>query len=133
MSPETPLCIGKIVKKRKATTHADASDEEYKPVPTDSDGDLDLLSGPSASERENEISERSVKRVKSSASRKKLKRQGSRLQKKSSRSSMRSEEPLRIAPDGRDVPDVPSIPNGIEGKKIRVRDDGYGGLGHEIF
>jgi len=82
--------IGKIIKKRKATTHD--SDAEYKPIPTDSEADLDLLSNQSeVSEPENNVPERSIKRVKSSVVRKtsKSKRASSRLTKRFSRGSLR--------------------------------------------
>jgi len=130
---EPPSSIGKIVKKRKATVHD--SDAEYKPVPTDSEADLDIMSGPSASEQEHQVPARSIKRLKNSASRKNLKRQSSRLHKKFSRSSMKSEEPLRVVPDGVSVPEVPSIPVEMEskGQKVNVGDDGYGGYADEIF
>ncbi|KNG51193.1 long-chain-fatty-acid-CoA ligase 1 [Stemphylium lycopersici] len=133
--------IGKIVKKRKAATHD--SDAEYKPIPTDSEADLDLLSGQSeVSEPENNVPERSIKRVKSSVVHKtsKSKRASSRLHKKFSRGSLKGaqdEKPITVVPDGAGVPDVPSIPKELEGKGVRVtvkeRDDGYGGWGHEIF
>jgi hypothetical protein len=138
--PEPPCSIGKIIKKRKATTQDE--DVEYKPLPTDSDGDIDLLSD-HASERENEMPtpERMIKRVKSSASRKNLKKQSSRLQKRLSRGSLRErngsqEREVRVVPDGDKVPDVPVIPREMEslGRRVRVTgDDGFGGLGHEIF
>jgi hypothetical protein len=141
----TPRSIGKIVKKRKAATHDE--DAEYKPLPTDADGDIDLLSAHSASERENEMPtpERMIKRVKSSASKKNLKKQGTRLQKRLSRGSLRerngskeSDVEMRVVPDGDRVPDVPVIPREMEsmGRRSRVvreGDDGFGGLGHEIF
>ncbi|KAH5279494.1 hypothetical protein HBI71_013360 [Parastagonospora nodorum] len=115
--------VGKIVKKRKATTTID--DETYKPIPTDSDGDFSM----SASEPEQP---RTIKRVKSQNG-KKAKRQTSRLTKSRSRSDGRKEEPVVIIPDGKKVPMVPEIPKGVEGKKARIRDDGYGGLEHEMF
>ncbi|KAF1944913.1 hypothetical protein EJ02DRAFT_339783 [Clathrospora elynae] len=128
--PHSPS-LGKIVKKRKATTHE--SDAEYRPFSTDSDGDTELLSAHSASE-----AERTIKRVKSSASRKSLKRQSTRLHKRLSRGSMREERRdfvVTVQPDGAGVPEVPSIPQAMEGqgKRVRVGDDGFGGLGHEIF
>jgi hypothetical protein len=59
------------------------------------------------------------------------------LVKRFSRNNLRSEEPVRVVPDGMDVPDVPIIPHDMEskGKKVKVKasDDGFGGLGHEIF
>ncbi|KAF1918211.1 hypothetical protein BDU57DRAFT_514862 [Ampelomyces quisqualis] len=114
--------VGKIVKKRKATT---IDDETYKPIPTESDGDLSMSA---TSEPE-----RSVKRVKSQSSRK-GKRQTSRLNKSRSKSDLRREDaPVTVVPDGKKVPAVPAIPNGVEGKKSQVRDDGFGGFGHEIF
>jgi hypothetical protein len=126
MSQDTPAStpgtsqksVGKIVKKRKATI----DDETYRPIPTDSDGDISI----SASEPE-----RMVKRVKSTS--KKGKRQPSRLTKKKSKSELKKEEAVVIVPDGKKVPLVPAIPNGVEGKKVKVRDDGYGGLEHEMF
>jgi hypothetical protein len=145
ISPEATCSIGQIVKKRKATTHDD--DAEYKPRATDSNGDIDLLSAHSASERENEMPtpERMIKRVRSSASKNK-KRQSSRLQKRLSRGSLRErnceerEVEMRVVPDGDMVPDVPVIPREMEslGRRSSVReggdkDDGFGGLGHEIF
>jgi len=118
-----PSPVGKIVKKRKASAHDD--DETYKPLPTDSDGDISM-SGASEPEQ------RSIKRVKSTST-KKLKRQSSRLSKKLSKSEVKREEVVRIVPDGKKVPLVPKIPNGVEGKKTKVGDDGYGGLEHEMF
>jgi hypothetical protein len=115
--------VGKIVKKRKATTTTD--DGTYKPIPTDSDGDISM----SASEPEQT---RNIKRVKSQNG-KKNKRQSSRLTKSRGKNDMRKEEPVVIVPDGKRVPLVPAIPNGVEGKKAKLRDDGYGGLGHEMF
>ncbi|KAG9195461.1 hypothetical protein G6011_00582 [Alternaria panax] len=130
---EPPQSIGKIVKKRKATIHD--SDGEYKPIPTDSEGDLDLLSAHSASEAE--MPERSIKRAKSikNSASKSPRRTSSRLVKRFSRNNLRSEEPVRVVPDGMHVPDVPSIPREMEskGNKVKVGDDGFGGLGHEIF
>lgn len=113
--------VGKIVKKRKATV----DDETYKPIPTDSDGDISMSA---ASEPE-----RSIKRVKSTSSRK-GKKQSSRLTKSRSSRSLRKEyAAVTVVPDGNKVPAVPAIPNGVEGKKSKVRDDGFGGFGHEIF
>lgn len=107
-----------------------------------------MLSVPSASEYEAEHDndnddgddEHSTKHAKS-ASRKKSKnskRQSSRLRKKFSRSSIKRDEPVCVVPDGVNVPDVPSLPQDVQDEvKSRVRkggrDDGYGGLGHEIF
>lgn len=119
-SPQQPP-VGKIVKKRKATN----DDEPYTPMPTDSDGDISMSE---ASEAE----QRSIKRVKSTST-KKLKRQNSHLSKRLSRSELKREEVVRIVPDGKKVPLVPKIPNGVEGKKVKVGDDGYGGLEHEMF
>lgn len=128
-TPE-PRSTGKVTKKRKATT--DDDDADYKPIPTDSDGDISM-SAASASEPE-----RTIKRVKSSASRKNLKRQTTRLQKRMSRSSMSKEDAaVTVVPDGVSVPPIPKMPKGMEkeGKKAAVKrqDDGYGGLEHEMF
>ncbi|KAF2250545.1 hypothetical protein BU26DRAFT_517376 [Trematosphaeria pertusa] len=106
---------GKITKKRKASG-AD-NDDEYKPIPTDSEKSLD-------SERESKRSKKNVVRKKSS----------SRLTKKKSTVTTK-EEVVIVVPDGVSVPPIPSIPKGVDGKRAAVsrKDDGYGGLGHEIF
>jgi hypothetical protein len=116
--------VGKIVKKRKAITTID--DATYTPITTDSDGDISM----SASEPE-----RTFKRAKSTSSSKKAKRKPSRLTKRVSRGDLRKEEIVTVVPDGKKVPMVPAIPVGVEGQKAKVkgRDDGYGGLGHEMF
>ncbi|EMD87383.1 hypothetical protein COCC4DRAFT_133905 [Bipolaris maydis ATCC 48331] len=119
-----PRSMGRILKKRKTTAAAHDSDTDYKPLPTDSEGDTDMLS-----------------HAKSSASRKKnknSKRQSSRLRNKFSRSSFKQDKPVCVVPDGVNVPDVPSLPQDVQDEvKSRARkggrDDGYGGLGHEIF
>ncbi|KAH8716900.1 hypothetical protein GQ44DRAFT_688704 [Phaeosphaeriaceae sp. PMI808] len=116
--PQPPRQVGKIVKKRKATS---SSDSLYIPTTTDSDSEPDTSAPPSSPER-------TPKRPKSSAGRK-PKRQPSKL----SRRKARSEEPVRIVPDGKSVPLLPPIPRGVEGRIVRVGDDGFGGLGHEIF
>ncbi|EOA86039.1 uncharacterized protein SETTUDRAFT_39803 [Exserohilum turcica Et28A] len=138
-SETTPKAAAKAVKKRK-TTAAHDSDPEYKPMPTDSEGDLDLISGASASEHEDAAAsaKRSTRRAKGSSIRKNTKRQSSRLRRKFSRNSLkRDDEPLRVVPDGVHVPAVPSIPSEIEGAasavQPRAADDGYGGCGDEIF
>ncbi|PSN68507.1 hypothetical protein BS50DRAFT_573412 [Corynespora cassiicola Philippines] len=58
-------------------------------------------------------------------------RRSSRLSKK--KQSVTLEKVITVVPDGTVVPPLPAIPQGVEGKKAAVRDDGYGGLGHEIF
>lgn len=129
----SPHRTGKITKKRKAAT--DDGDADFKPIATDSDGDVSL-SAPSEPER-------TIKRVKSTASRKNARKSqpsssssSSRLQKRrSSRNSMTMDEVVvTVVPDGVLVPPIPSLPRGVKGKKVPVRgDDGYGGLEHEMF
>ncbi|OAL55129.1 hypothetical protein IQ07DRAFT_582674 [Pyrenochaeta sp. DS3sAY3a] len=141
-APEAPV-VGKITKKRKAMTIDDA-DAEYKPIPTDSEGDISMSGGPSESEHER--SERSVKRVKSTSRKSGPKRSGTgRLQKRRSRTSIGVEEAVIVVPDGVGVPPVPVLPSEVEvgGKKVKVGKrkaregdgggDGYGGLEHEMF
>ena len=124
----------KVTKKRKAMT---SDEEEYRPIPSDSDGDIDMLASPCA--HEEATPKRTVKRVKSSASRRNLKKQPtSRLQQKTSRSTVSvkvDSSPVTIVPDGVGVPPIPEIPKSVRGKKVRVGlgHDGYGGLGHEMF
>lgn len=49
------------------------------------------------------------------------------------------QEAFMVVPDGLHVPPIPSIPYRVEGRRAQVssnnlrRDDGFGGLGHEIF
>ena len=123
---QTP--IGKIIKKRKAISTDDERDETYKPIPTDSEADI---SHPSARDLEPDShARRSIKRVKSSSS-----TRSARLTKRQSKRDLRRDEAVRIVPDGKRVPDVPRIPAGVGGRVARVDggNDGYGGLGHEMF
>jgi hypothetical protein len=109
---------GKIVKKRKASGE---TDEEYKPVPTDSDYSLE-------SEHETKRNKRSA------ATPRKLRRNpSSRVLKK--KTTVTQDEIMVVVPDGVSVPPIPSIPNGVEGKKAKVTNgrDAYGGLEHEMF
>lgn len=114
--------VGKIVKKRKATSSD--NDSTYIPVTTDSEGDIDI----STSEPE-----RTVKRAKSTSAKKLRRKKARALKKAAARDARRQDDVIRVVPDGRTVPPLPEIPSGIEGKKVVVRDDGYGGLEHEMF
>jgi hypothetical protein len=40
---------------------------------------------------------------------------------------------VTVKPNGDSVPPIPSIPKGVEGNKVKVNEDGYGGLEHEMF
>ncbi|KAF3000903.1 hypothetical protein E8E13_008220 [Curvularia kusanoi] len=115
----------KLTKRRKVkpTSLDDSRDAEFHP-------DADLLS------------EHEDKQLKKSKSSSRLKRTSSRLSRKVSRSSVRSspvdreevEERVVIVRPGGAVPPVPMVPDDVEGKRVLVEgDDGYGGLGHEIF
>ena len=123
---------GKITKKRKSVALVDTDDADYLPTATAVASDVEM------SEPEPELASpepRGIKRVKSDAS-KRLKRTGSRLSRKVSRSSVREqrEEKVVVVKPGGNVPPVPVVPSGVEGNKVKVvGDDGYGGLGHEIF
>lgn len=100
----------KITKKRKAASEG----ADYQPIPTDSDISLD-------SEHES----------KKNKKQKVVKRTSSRLSKK--KPNVAKEEVVIIVPDGVTVPHIPTIPKGVDGKRATVSDDGFGGLGHEIF
>ena len=105
----------KILKKRKAVAD---NDEEFKPIATDSEISHD--------------SERETKRSKQTPPKKLRKTPSSRVLKK--KSTVVREEVVTMVPDGVNVPPLPSIPKGVEGKKAAVRnDDGYGGFGDEMF
>lgn len=135
--------LGRITKKRKVRLSID--DADYIPAPTDSEGEVDMLSVASEGETD-ELSrsldhERTIKRVKSSTSsssrRKSVKKSTTQLQKRNSRTSLSREDmTVSIVPDGVKVPHVPAIPGGVRGKKVVAFDDEadmYGGLEHEMF
>ncbi|KAF2878353.1 hypothetical protein BDV95DRAFT_557284 [Massariosphaeria phaeospora] len=96
-----------LTKKRKSS----ADDSDYKAVSTDTDASHD-------SGHENKRSRMA-------------KRSSARLLKK--KSGVTKEEVVIVVPDGVTVPPIPSIPKGMNGKRVAVSDDGFGGLGHEIF
>jgi hypothetical protein len=137
---------GKITKKRKSVAvHED--DTAFHPTATATASDVELseaepeamFSDPGLSDTDpiSPVPARhgSLKRAKRDAS-KRLKRTSSRLQRKVSRSSVREEKEERIVvvKPGGAVPPVPVVPRDVEGRKVKVvGDDGYGGLGHEIF
>ncbi|KAF3034891.1 hypothetical protein E8E12_004086 [Didymella heteroderae] len=137
---------GKITKKRKTVAvHDDDNDSDYLPAPTTATtavaSDMDMSEAEADhSEAEAIVSpvperQGSLKRAKRDAS-KRLKRTGSRLQRKVSRSSVREEreDKVVVVKPGGAVPPVPVVPRDVEGKKVKVvGDDGYGGLGHEMF
>lgn len=132
---------GKITKKRKSVpTHDD--DTKYAPAATATASDIEI-SDAERSDADALLSDAdptpsrqgSLKRAKRDAS-KRLKRTSSRLQRKVSRSSVREEREDRVVvvKPGGAVPPVPVVPRDVEGRKVKVvGDDGYGGLGHEIF
>ncbi|KAH9882988.1 hypothetical protein J1614_000354 [Plenodomus biglobosus] len=151
--PSSSRSLGRITKKRKVRLSID--DAEYIPMPTDSEGDMDLLSGTSEAEPEPALdSERTIKRVKSSASprtKKAGRRPSTRLQQRSSRANLRkdkADQAVTVVPDGVQVPPVPAIPEHVRsGKKVvafeeqdghsgvdaDADEDMYGGLEHEMF
>lgn len=126
---------GNITKKRKSVTSAEDDDAEHRLTAVVAATDTDM----SEAEPETVLSpgserQRTIKRVKSDASRR-LKRTSSRLTRKVSRQNItEKEDKAVIVKPGGAVPPVPLLPKGVEGNKvIVVSDDGYGGLGHEIF
>ncbi|KAF3053670.1 hypothetical protein E8E11_010836 [Didymella keratinophila] len=136
---------GKITKKRKSVVHDD--DTEFLPTATATASDVEVSEAEAGrSDAEPILSDEditspvparqnSLKRAKRDAS-KRLKRTSSRLQRKVSRSSVREEKEERVVvvKPGGAVPPVPVVPRDVEGRKVKVvGDDGYGGLGHEIF
>jgi hypothetical protein len=137
---------GKITKKRKSvathdndtdflpTATAVASDDEMSEAQTGF-SDAEALSDGEAIVSPVPTRTNSLKRAKRDAS-KRLKRTSNRLQRKVSRSSVREEKEERVVvvKPGGAVPPVPVVPRDVEGRKVKVvGDDGYGGLGHEIF
>ncbi|ORY01489.1 hypothetical protein BCR34DRAFT_91898 [Clohesyomyces aquaticus] len=167
----------KITKKRKAGA-AGSADENYKPVPTDSDMesyyDSEVETGAAAHSTRKPSTSTSTSVVTASTrnGNKKLKsgkegagtntdditlglvtpnsgsKKARRTVSAATRSSARNrltrkkssattrEEVVIVVPDGVTVPPLPSIPSGMDGKRAQVSkstDDGYGGLGHEMF
>jgi hypothetical protein len=113
--------LGKIVKKRKTVREGD-EDSDFKPVPTESDTDTNnIMSHADDSEV--------VTTKKSKLARKK----SSRLNGKRSTTTVETEQVVTVVPDGVAVPDVPHIPQSVNGKRVTVTPDGYGGLEHEMF
>ncbi|KAJ4362110.1 hypothetical protein N0V95_001567 [Ascochyta clinopodiicola] len=135
---------GKITKKRKSVALVDNNDDadvdmdmDYAPTTTAIASDIDMsdaepepLASP-ATERQ-----RTIKRVKSDAS-KRLKRTSNRLTRKVSRNSVKDserEDKVIVVKPGGSVPPVPAVPQGVPGKRVDViGEDGWGGLGDEIF
>ena len=79
------------------------------------------------------------KKVKKSKSRNRLVRKSSRSSVIDNEEKGERERVVVVKPGGA-VPPVPVVPDGVQGKKVEVvvlqegeGDDGYGGLGHEIF
>ncbi|CAI6333608.1 unnamed protein product [Periconia digitata] len=121
-SPE-PAGTNRVIKKRKSRGH---SDDEYKPVATDSDFS-----------HEGAGSEHDTKRGKSTPS---------KLRRKSSTRSVKKgpqvvveevasqEDVVIVVPDDRvGVPPIPAIPQNVDGRRALPRRDGYGGFEHEMF
>ncbi|KAF2180185.1 hypothetical protein K469DRAFT_693346 [Zopfia rhizophila CBS 207.26] len=107
----TPNLKQKITKKRKV---GDKGDITYKPVSDTND----------ESQSEGEASRRTKKLKRS-------KRGSGKLNKRSTSTTKKGA--VIVVPDGVTVPPLPSIPAGMEGNRVAVSDDGFGGLGHEIF
>ncbi|KAF2660844.1 hypothetical protein K491DRAFT_711426 [Lophiostoma macrostomum CBS 122681] len=144
----------KITKKRKASGGSDDDDPRrdptYKPTPTDTESDYASSEHSSKKSKLTNTTHATSKTLISKPSSRRLRKVsgatttsgttiGGRLKKKKSQASTTTrEEVVIIVPDGVAVPPIPSIPNGTEGKRAavstsRASDDGFGGLGHEIF
>ncbi|KZM24582.1 hypothetical protein ST47_g4315 [Ascochyta rabiei] len=141
---------GNLAKKRKSVALVDNDanadlDMDYAPTTTAVASDLDM-SDPEPEPKPEPLAspaperQRTIKCVKSDAS-KRLKRTSSRLTRKVSRNSVKDsdldrdrDDKIIVVKPGGPVPPVPTVPQGIPGKKVQVAsDDGFGGLGHEIF
>lgn len=123
--PATASLPAKLVKKRKTAAAV--------PTATDADEETTHLPSPDTPPARRSSSHP----LKHAGTR--LKRTSSRLHRKVSRGSIRQhpdeqDEVVVVVRPGGDVPPVPVLPSGVEGSRVRVNeDDGYGGLGHEIF
>jgi hypothetical protein len=145
-----------IAKKRRSTTDpaTPTSTAIYSPPSTSRSYSLDTDPDADADKENSSLtskSERTIRRVRSASSRT-LKRTSSRLSRKLSRSSLgatsdaddgddnnngaRAAAVVTVVPGGA-VPPVPRIPADVKGRSavvgVRAGDDGFGGLGHEIF
>ena len=148
----------KTLKKRKGRDGSDDEDNQrrdptYKPTPTDSEHESDYTSSPHGTKRTKSVQQQDTttitphpfKALAAKASSRSLRKSsgpsgGKRLKKKRSTTTTTKEEVVIVVPDGVAVPPIPSIPHGMEGKRAAVStspskhsDDGFGGLGHEIF
>jgi hypothetical protein len=143
-----------IAKKRRSTTDpaTPTSTAIYSPPSTSRSYSLDTDPDADADKENSSLtskSERTIRRVRSASSRT-LKRTSSRLSRKLSRSSLAADDAtddegagaaraavvVTVVPGGA-VPPVPMIPADVKGRSavvgVRAGDDGFGGLGHEIF
>ncbi|KAF2261682.1 hypothetical protein CC78DRAFT_570390 [Lojkania enalia] len=117
----------KIVKKRKAS---ESENSDYKPISTASDSDYES----DHASKKTKTSTSTAAKTRSTKTGPKKPRKPTRLTKK--KSNVTTEGVVVVVPDGVSVPPLPSIPNGVEGKRVAVsrnKDDGYGGLEHEMF
>jgi hypothetical protein len=121
---------GKIVKKRKVITTT--SDEDYKPVTTDTDSEYGSEHVGRKS-RTTVTTTETTANLKAGTPSKSQRRRKGRASRKKSVVTKEKEEVVTVVPNGKSVPPLPKVPSGVEGKRAAVRDDGFGGLGHEIF
>ncbi|KAF2443556.1 hypothetical protein P171DRAFT_432792 [Karstenula rhodostoma CBS 690.94] len=118
----------KIVKKRK-TTRECHHDDEYRPIPTDTETDTEF-----SLVQTSDSDAQSTKHSKVTPSKKLVKKKSTLLKKRStSGKKLVEDDIITVVPDGVAVPPIPEIPNGVPGKRAAVNDDGYGGLEHEMF
>ncbi|KAF2002969.1 hypothetical protein P154DRAFT_573379 [Amniculicola lignicola CBS 123094] len=118
---------GKLIRKRKATPEDEESDYIPKAATPETESEYNESDrSTKKSKLTNRANTTSPMRQKSLNT-----RRSTRLRKKSS--TVTKEEVFIVVPDGVTVPHIPSIPNGVQGNRVKVNDDGYGGVGHEMF
>ena len=135
--PTTASLPAKLVKKRKTAAAVPAT------TATDADADADTDAAHLSSAPATDPDAPPARRTHSlKHAGKRLKRTSSRLHRKVSRGSIHQQadehddDVVVVVRPGGEVPPVPVLPSGVEGNRVRVDeddDDGYGGLGHEIF
>ena len=140
--PQSAALPREIAKRRRTARKRvdDDADAEFLSQPTLSDADTSAFS-PQRDEKENTTHKPhadATEKPPAKAKKARKSKSRNRLVRKSSRNSVldneEKEERVVVVKPGGAVPPVPVVPDGIRGKKVAVQgDDGYGGLGHEMF
>lgn len=143
--PQSAALPREIAKRRRTARKRADDDAEAAFLSHPAFSDVDMSEYEPEREGKENVDQNADQNGKPPKKAKKVRKSKSRntLVRKSSRSSVldaeEKEERVVVVKPGGAVPPVPVVPDGIKGKKAVVvegqgeGDDGYGGLGHEIF